>query len=270
MTAPFAHRLAFSAALFTTLALAVAPAEARVGKLIVNGIVTAGTDGGTDLDSVSVVNNHYIENFVPGAVFGALGSLSGQAIRFTLLYDTANAPAGVAGLFDDPSGNWPYLVSGSVAINGVERLLFNVPNGASYFVPSATLSIGDGTPDTLAGHFGTASGEGSVNTTYLNRNIAFAATLPASFFSTDATLPGDVATPHFGFAHSPATGSGSFDFTQNTCFINCSFKEASGTFAVTAVAFAGVPDAPTWAMLIGGLGLTGLASRRRFARSVAA
>ncbi len=68
-------------------------------------------------------------------------------------------------------------------------------------------------------------------------------------------------TPPFG-VHPGVTGDVGFFFNNGPSNANGTFSDF-GSLAYSATFTGGVPEAPTWAMLIGGFGLVGFAARRR-------
>ena len=257
--------MSFAAAVIAAAAAFTAPATARVVQLVVNGTITSGSDAGTDLIDVNVINNVYVETFGPGSFFGSPGGLTGKSVVLRLLYDTAAAalPVPVGGLFDDPSGEWAYTLAPVVTVGGVAHDFIDIVPGTFAFGTSAALGLVDGAPDGLTGNFHSLTFSGNNISDFRISAFAFTAALPPGFFSTDAVLPGAVAAPHSGFAHGIATGTGSFNFTRQTCFFTCSSKTAAATFNVSSVAFAAVPEPAAWALMVIGFGGVGAMARRR-------
>ena len=250
----------------TVAALATAvPAAARITQLQVTGTVLTGTDDGNDLIDVSVVNNVYVHTFAPGNFFGTNGSLVGKSIVFRFVYDTDSAPAAAGGVYDDPTGEWAYSLAPTVAIDGVVHPFYDLVPGTFAFNPVATLTLVDGTSDGLSGHLSGLTFSGNSLSDYRASGFDFSAVLPPSFFATDAALPGSFSGPGYGYAGGHATGSGSFFFSRGTCFIQCSSKLATGTFAVTSVGFADVPEPTAWGLMTIGFGLIGGLTRRQAA-----
>jgi len=180
------------------------------------------------------------------------------------LYDTAatSLPVPVGVVFDDPSGDWAYTLSPVVTVGGTPHDFIDTVPGTFVFATSATLGLVDRTPVGLTGDFHSLIYSGNVYSDYRSSSFGFAAALPPGFFSTDAVLPGGVAVPHFGFAHSAATGTGGFALYRQTCLFTCSYKAATATFDVTSVAFAAVPEPAVWGMMLTGLGFVGAMARR--------
>lgn len=240
------------------------PAAARIVQLVVQGTVTGGSDGGNDLGSVDIINNVYVEHFIPGSIFGTIGDLTGKSVVFRLLYDTAepSLPISAGGVFDDPIGDWAFTLVPTVAVGGVGHDFRDPFLGTFINTASAMLGVTDGTPDGLTGSFHNfyASGNSFIN--YITSELDFAGVLPASFFSTDTLLPGALGAPDFGFAHNAATGTGNFGFTRQTCFITCSSKSASAAFNVDRITFAPIPEPATWLMLLAGFAGVGTIARR--------
>ncbi len=255
-------RLLAAAAALTMIA---APASAKLVKLTIAGTATSGSDGGNDLLDVTNGPGGYAEVFAPGSIFGTIGDLTGKAIAFSFVYDTASPllPVGAGGIFDDPIGEWALSLSPTVSIGGVAYEFLHLPPVHLGIAAGATLAITDGAPDTLSGAFSGFTFSGDVILDYVTSNFAFDATLPAGFFSTDAVLPGSLSAPGFGFAGGGAGGTGSFDFLHQTCFLTCSFKEATGVFLLTAITFGAVPEPAAWSLMLTGFALVGTAARRR-------
>ncbi len=247
------------------IGLAVAPAHARLVKLTVAGHITSGSDGGNDLDDVTNGPGGYVEHFAPGSVFGTIGDLTGNAIRFSFIYDTNDAaqPLGVGGVFDDQLGQWAYDATKAVTIGAVTHDFLPLQPVFTFIALTATLGVTDGTPDGLSGNFTGFTGWGDVYSNFYTSGLSFGATLPSSFFATDAVLPGNLPGPGFGLAGSGASGTGSFSFVRQTCFLTCSYKAAVGNFALTAITFGAVPEPASWALMIVGFGLVGARQRRR-------
>jgi hypothetical protein len=259
--------------LLSAMLVVAAPAAATLTKLTVSGRILTGTDGGNDLIDVSNVGGVYVHTFAPGNFFGVSGSLVGKAIKFTMIYDPAAliTPVGVGGVFDDTFGDWALSIKSRVSIDGVGRDLVTLPAGGLMLLGlGATLTLGNGATDSLAGDFSGFTAAGGNIWDYNSSNVHFAGRLPASFFSTDAVLPGALPGPGFGYGSGAAIGTGSFDFTRSTVFIDSSFKEAVGTFALTSARFGAVPEPASWAMLVGGFAIVGASARRRRTRAVAA
>ncbi len=253
-----------AAAIAQIVAVSVAaPASARLGQLVIKGTIASGNDGGTDLVESHYVNGSLVSSFAPGSIFGSIGSLAGKAIQFSFLYDTATVPTGVGGLFEDPSGVWPFSLAPIITIGGVAHDFKPVHYDLSGQGANAALTVVDGSPDSLAGSFDAFNIFGGLYYVSETSAFSFAALLPASFFSTDVVLPGAVALPDHGFARHAATGTGSFNFTYDQCLFQCGSKATTGNFAVSSIIFAGVPDTATWATMIGGFGLVGAMARRR-------
>ncbi len=260
-----------AAALLLTSTIAATPAAARSGVLTVTGTITDGTDGGNDLISADFVGGVWVHHYLPGTVFGAPGDLTGQTIVFSLAYDTATAPDSAAGVFDGSINGWPYFISPQISVGGNSRDFDHQPPGAGIYAPTASLTLADTNPDTVSGDFGSYSYFGGSFSDIHSSAFSFLANLPSGFLSTDAFLPGVVpGDPHNGFAHSAATGVGSFNLIRQVCFIECSFKQATGNFTLTSLAFAAVPEPEEWALLIAGFGLTGAMARRRRPQSITA
>ena len=258
-------------ALLAVTAVSAAPAAAVRVQLIATGTIGSGTDGGTDLTSVDVINNIYVEHYAPGSVFGTIGSLIGKAITFRTVYETDSPylPIGAGGVFDDGGNGWTLDMAPTVTIGGISHDVYTHPYGAIYGA-AATLGLTDGAPDALSGAFSGFSFGLSTITNILYRQIGFNGTLPSAFFSTNAVLPGDAGLPGRGYANAAASGTGSFDFTAQTCFINCSSKQAIGTFTLNRILFSAAPEPENWALLLLGFGLTGAMARRRRPSSVTA
>lgn len=256
---------------FTRLALCSAmlagsPAAAHLTKLTVNGTILTGSDSGNDLIDVSNVGGVYVHTYAPGNFFGTSGSLLGKAIQFTMIYDpdALDTPLGIGGVFDDMLGDWALSIKSRISVNGVGHDIVTLPAGGLMLLSlAATLTLGNGTPDSLAGDFTGFTLAGGNIWNYDSSAVHFAGVLPASFLSTDAVLPGSLPGPGYGYGSSAGAGTGSFDITRSTCFIDCSFKQAVGTFALTSARFGAVPEPTSWAMLVGGFALVGAASRRR-------
>ncbi len=99
---------------------AAGPAAAHLSKLTVNGTFLTGSDGGNDLIDVSNVGGTYVHSYAPGTFFETAGSLVGKAITFTMIYDpdAIATPVGVAGVFDDPLGDWALSIKTRLSIGG--------------------------------------------------------------------------------------------------------------------------------------------------------
>ncbi|MBC7504434.1 MAG: PEPxxWA-CTERM sorting domain-containing protein [Sandarakinorhabdus sp.] len=178
--------------------------------------------------------------------------------------DAIATPVGVAGVFDDPLGDWALSIKTRLSTGGVGHDIVTLPPGGLMLLAvGATLTLGNGTPDSLAGDFTGFTLDGCNIWNYNSSALHFAGILPASFLATDTVLPGSLPGPGYGYGSSAGTGTGSFDITRSKCFIDCSFKEASGTFALTSARFGAVPEPASWAMLVGGFAIVGAASRRR-------
>lgn len=243
-----------------------APAAARKGLMTVIGTITTGSDGGNELVSTEYVGGQLVATFAPGNVFGTTGSLAGQQVMFKFLYDTAapTLPAVAGGVFDDQIGEWAMTLDPVVSVGGVARNLLNPPTGtAVYYLATAKLGLVDGTPDAITGNFTSATYVSTLIDHFWSTSLDFNAVLPANFLSTDALLPGAVAAPRYGFAHSTATGSGAFTFTEQSCLFSCSLKTATAAFGVTSVTVGPVPEPAEWAMMLAGFGIAGAVSRRR-------
>jgi hypothetical protein len=244
---------------------AAAPATARKGLMTVVGTVTTGTDTGNDLVSVDYVGGQLVATFAPGNFFGTSGSLAGKEVAFRFLYDTAAPvlPTVAGGVFDDQSGEWAMSLDPVVTVGGVARNLLQPPSGtAVYYLATATLGLVDGAPDAISGNFTSGTYVSTLIDHVSSGAFAFTAILPASFLSTDALLPGAVPAPHYGFARSAATGSGSFTFIEQSCLFTCSLKTASAAFDVTYVTAGAVPEPAVWAMMLVGFGIAGAMGRR--------
>ena len=250
----------------TLAALAAAPGQARLVKLDVAGTITAGTDGGNELVDVTNGSGGYVEHFGPSTVFGTAGSLIGKKLVFSMIYDSnsPDIPVGAGGVFDDGFGQWTYDAVPTLTIGGVKVDLIYTPMIVYQLLAlTDTLAIVDGTADAFSGSLTGFTLNGGVYSNYASGSLDFSGLLPASFFSTDALLPGQLPGPGYGFAHHSAVGTGSFDLTRQTCFLTCSFKQASGTFALTAISFGAVPEPAAWTLMIAGFAFVGIAARRR-------
>jgi hypothetical protein len=262
-------RTAASLLALAPLALGLAsPVEAKLAVLTVNGRITSGADGGNDLDDVTNGPGGYVEHFIAGTVFGTPGDLTGKSISFRFTYDSANPylPASSGGVFDDPFGDWLFSSKSEVSIDGVTHDFLPVAPVFIGLSVDANLQLTDGSPDGLTGAFNGFTFSGGNVTDYRSGAFSFGATLPASFLSTDQTLPGGLPGPGYGFGHAVASGTGAFSFSRQTCFLSCSYKAATGNFILKSVSFGAVPEPASWAMLIVGLGMTGAAgaaARRR-------
>ncbi|MEY2884010.1 MAG: hypothetical protein RL490_1734 [Pseudomonadota bacterium] len=257
--------------LLAAVVLATA-ASARPSKLIVTGHILAGSDSGNDLIDVSNVGGIYVHTYAPGTFFGTTGSLVGKMIKFTMLYDpaVANAPVGNAGVFDDIFGDWALSNPTSVSVDGVSRDLTTLAGGVFGFASGSTITLGNDVRDSVAGDFSSLVYSGGNLTTYDSNAFHFAATLAGTALTTDTALPGALPGPHFGYGGGAATGTGSFFFSRSMCFIDCSSKLASGSFALSQVQFGAVPEPANWALLLAGFTLVGATARRRRLTSVAA
>ena len=255
----------FGVLAFIAIAVAAAPGHARLVKLTVAGHVTSGSDGGNDLDNVTNGPGGYVEHFVPGTVFGTAGDLTGAAIRFTFIYDAddIDQPVGVGGVFDDTLGQWTYDAKRSLTIGGVTHDFLPLQPVFNLIALGSTLTLVDGTPDGLSGNFTGFTQSGNVYSDYRTAALSFAGILPASFFSTDAVLPGELPGPGYGLAGAGSTGTGSFLLTRQTCFLTCSYKAATGNFALTAISFGAVPEPAAWTLMLAGFAMVGLTARRR-------
>nr|WP_295659812.1 PEPxxWA-CTERM sorting domain-containing protein [Polymorphobacter sp.] len=243
-----------------------APATARKGLMTVIGTITSGSDTGNDLVSTEYVGGQLVATFAPGNFFGTSGSLAGKQVAFSFLYDTAapTLPIVAGGVFDDQSGEWATSLGPVVTVGGVARTLLQPPTGtAIYYLATATLGLVDGTPDGISGNFTSGTYVSTLIDHVSSSAFAFTAVLPTSFLSTDALLPGAVPAPRYGFAHSAATGSGTFTFIEQSCLFSCSLKTASAVFGVTSVTVGPVPEPAMWAMMLVGFGIAGAVSRRR-------
>ncbi|WP_255602121.1 PEPxxWA-CTERM sorting domain-containing protein [Polymorphobacter megasporae] len=263
--------VAFGTALSITVALAV-PVAARIVQLTVTGNITAGDDSGTDFLGAQVINNVYVESFGPGNFFGTSGALGGKSVVFRLLYDTNSPvlPVPTGGVFDDPNGDWAYALSPVVAVGGIPHDFIDIVPGTFINAATAMLGVIDGAPDGLTGSFTNLTYSGNVYSDYRSSSFAFTAALPPGFFSTDTILPGALPTPHHGFTHGTAIGTGSFAFYRQTCFLTCSLKTATASFDVTNISFAAVPEPAVWAMLLAGFGLVGAMARRNRGAAIVA
>lgn len=266
---------AWSGAALAVLVFAAAPAAARRGLFTLSATITSGTDTGNDLVYADYINGQLTEHFAPGTIFGAPGSLAGQAVSFSFLYDTnaASLPTVAGGVFDDLTGEWGLAIDPIVTIGGATQhvILPTVGSGANYtIVPASTFGLVDGAPDGVTGNFTSGTVLRTLFDAYTSAAIDFSATLPSGFLSTDTLLPGALPTIDHGYASSAATGTGSFAFSYARCLFSCSYKAAQASFIVDHVTFADVPEPATWAMLVIGFGATGLMSRRRATTVVAA
>ncbi len=250
-------------ALLAAATLAAPAAAVRV-QLVVIGAIASGTDGGNDLDSVDVINNVYVEHYAPGSVFGSIGSLAGKAIIFRTVYDVdlPDVPVGAGGVFSDPVGDWTLAMTPTLTIGGVSHAVFTQPYGAIYG-GSAAFTLGDGTPDTMAGTFSGFSFDLSTITHIFNQQVDFSAILPSAFLSTDTMLPGDAGLPGRGYGNAAASGSGTFNFISQTCFFTCSYKQAIGSFTLNRILVSAAPEPESWALMLLGFGLIGVMARRR-------
>ena len=249
-------------ALLAALTLAAAPVSARIVYLAVTGKITAGTDGGNDILDTQYVGGVLTNTYTPGTVFGTSGSLIGKTIVFRMAYDTTTAPIGAGGVFDDlGNGQWTYDAKPKVSIGGVWVDMIVPMPGMTGLGIGSKLTVSNGTPDGLLGEIFAFTSAGNVVTDYRSKSLDFAAVLPAGYFDTDAVLPGDGSLLDLGLGGSSATGTGHFFFSSQTCVIDCSYKEASGAFTLSSLAF--VPEAPVWVAMIGGFGLVGGVARRR-------
>jgi hypothetical protein len=264
-----------SGAALTVLVLAAAPATARRGLFTLSATITNGTDSGNDLVYSDYVNGQLTEHFAPGTIFGLPGSLAGQAVSFSFLYDTnaATLPVVAGGVFDDLTADWALAIDPTVTIGGVTQhvILPTIGSGANYtIIPVATFGLIDSAPDGVTGNFASGIVLSTLFQAYTSAAINFAASAPSTFLSTDALLPGALPTIDHGYASSAATGTGSFSFSFQRCLFSCSYKAATANFAVDHITFADVPEPATWAMLVIGFGAVGLMSRRRATTVVAA
>lgn len=263
---------------FVTAALVAAaaiagPGQAKLVKLAVAGTITAGTDGGNELVDVTNGPGGYAEHFGPSTVFGIAGSLVGKELVFSMIYDSdsPDIPVSAGGVFDDSFGQWTYDAVPTLTIGGVKVNLIYTPMIVYQFVAlTDTLAIVDGTTDSFSGSLTGFTLNGGVYSNYASGSLDFSGLLPASFFSTDALLPGQLPGPGYGFAHHGASGTGSFDLTRQTCFLTCSFKEASGTFLLSVITFGVVPEPTAWTLMIAGFAFVGAAARRRDPATVVA
>lgn len=246
-------------------ALVATPAAARKGRITVNGTITTGSDGGNDLVSVDYVGGKLVETVAPGNFFGTSGNLDGMPVAFSFIYDTASPslPVVAGGVFDDQSGEWAVSLNPVVIVGGVARNLLQPPTGSAiYYLATATLGLADGTPDGISGNFTSGTYTSTLIEHLLSSAFAFSAVLPASFLSSETLLPGAVPAAHYGFAHSAATGTGTFAFTEQSCLFTCSIKTASAAFDVTYLTAGAVPEPAVWAMMLGGFGIAGAMGRR--------
>ncbi|MGI4880385.1 MAG: PEPxxWA-CTERM sorting domain-containing protein, partial [Janthinobacterium lividum] len=173
-------------------------------------------------------------------------------------------PTVAGGVFDDQTGEWAMSLDPVVTVGGVARNLLQPPTGtAVYYLATATLGLVDGMPDEVTGNFTSATYVSTLIDHITSSAFDFTAILPAGFLSTDALLPGAVPAPRDGFAHSAATGSGSFTFTEQSCLFTCSLKTASAAFGVTSISVGPVPEPAAWAMMLAGFGIAGAVGRRR-------
>jgi len=266
---------AWSGAALTVLMLAAAPAAARRSLFTLSATIISGTDTGNDLVYTDYINGQLTEHFAPGTIFGPSGSLAGQAVSFSFIYDTnaASLPIVVGGVFDDLTGDWGLAIDPIVTIGGATQhvILPTVGSGANYtIIPVATFGLIDGATDGVTGNFTSGTVLSTLFNAYTSAAINFTAALPSSFLSTDALLPGALPTIDHGYASTAASGTGSFAFSFQRCLFSCSYKAAQASFVVDHVTFADVPEPATWAMLVIGFGATGLMSRRRVTTVVAA
>ena len=157
------------------IGLAVAPAHARLVKLTVAGHITSGSDGGNDLDNVTNGPGGYVEHFAPGSVFGTIGDLTGNAIRFSFIYDTNDVaqPLGVGGVFDDQAGQWAYDATKAVTIGAVTHDFLPLQPVFTFIALTATLGVTDGTPDGLSGNFTGFTGWGDVYSNFYTSGLSF-------------------------------------------------------------------------------------------------
>ena len=264
-----------AAALPVALSLAATPAQAKLAVLTVTGRVTSGIDDGLDLDDVTNGPEGYVEHFVPGTVFGQAGNLAGATIRFRLTYDTGSpyVPVATDGLFDDTFGQWLYASKSEVTIGGVTHDFLPIAPVFGGLALGAKLQLTDGPLDGLSGAFNGFTFDGGTITNYRSSAFTFDGVLPANFLTTGDTLPGGLPGPDYGFGYAKATGTGSFLFSRQSCFRSRSYTGASGDFAIQSISFGAVPEPASWATLIVGLGMTGVAgaaARRRRSTQVLA
>lgn len=252
-------------ALAALMLFGAAPAAARHGVFTLSGTITNGSDGGTDLIGVDYVNGQLTEHLAAGTIFGPAGSLAGQAVSFSFLYDTnaATLPVASGGVFDDQGGEWALTLDPIVTVGGVARHMILPPSGqAVFFGAAANLGLVDGPADGVTGNFSSFTWVSSLVEDITSSAFSFSAVLPASFLSTDTLLPGAVAAPHHGYASSAASGTGSFTFTHQAFVFTGASKTATATFGIDHVTFAAVPEPATWAMMLIGFGAIGAVSRR--------
>lgn len=156
---------------------------------------------------------------------------------YTLVYDTRGLPADTVGSYTAPVRLGSFTIEGFIPATGI--------GGARTLHPSSSASLSILRED--GGATFTYGGGGAGNP-------------PAFFLSVSWPGPFTVNAPNSLPASGPPLGLLTTLAPTSTPFISA--------LSLTNLGPSPAPDAPTWALLIGGFGLAGTALRRRRARLV--